>query len=719
MARLLASPRPRWLRPDRVALGGAVLTGAGLALTAPRPVMPPFLPIGPYASYGPDSPMPTIAFDALLHAPWLGTREVLLSAVVAAAVMATLWRACCAAGGAAWAALAVVLVVAVRPDTGVAVALTAPPALALAAVWFALAAAGRNESPRGSMTMMALTIAAAMAFWLPALVLVPLLVGRACDVARRMEGVAATVAAAAFGAAIGGWLATSTASSMLGVSLSGADLWRAVTATPSPPAGTYPWPPLAVMGLPLALMLVGAAGCWRRATRPPWGSAAGLALSLVVAASVAAWRAELQRAIIWAAWPLVAPGLTWVVAQASPHRRRIAAVVMAALLIGSSAAARLRQTDLVEPAAFAAALSHAVERRPLPLTVVVEDPRVDTALVAWGGPALRRLAVDPAHVARAAEGGAAVLAGPTARAALEMHGLRFRPGATVAAPVAFELAEVAGRFRCVAVGTRWSELSGLEFTGRLGVHVPQGQGQLEVVVTGVAPLAVSAATPQGRRIGTVTVAPARDLDSLPPVLWPGDGRLPPPDTLAARVVVPASTDYDIDQGIALGARAPLVAARMVGASVTASVCAAPLPRFDPFDGSAADVTLPLGDAVHFAAGFHGVEGQGAQAFRWTEGRAVVLVPSAGARAVTLQLDARPAAASAAAPVMLDASVNGVPLGRRTMSSDTASYEWSVPATVWVDGTSEILLAVSRTAPPSERDRRALGLAVYGLRLTRR
>lgn len=704
---------------DRLALGVTASTGAVLALTSARPVMPPFLPIGDYAPYGPDSPLSTVAFDALLHAPWFGAHDVVLSTILAAAVLAALWRACRVAGSAHWAALVAVIALAIRPDTGVALALSAPPLLALAAVWVALSIAADTRPRRWSTAALVLATAAAVALWLPALVLAPVMVGRARDAWRSLAPVAASTAAIALGTIVGGWGTVWLASSMLGVTLTGADLWRATTATSASSANAYPWPPLAMMALPLALALAGAAERWRRAASRPWGTAIGLVLSLLVAVSATAWRAEMSRALAWASWPLVAAGLTWVAAQAA-HRHRLAAAVMAALLLGSSASARLRQAELAEPAAFAQALSTALGRRPLPLTVVVEDPRVDTALVAWGGSDLRRLIADPDLVSRTAEGGVAVLTGPGARAALEMDGLRFRPGVPVAAPVAFELAEVMGRFRCVAVGARWSELSGLEFTGRLGVHVPRGHGQLDVVVSGVAPLAVSAATADGRRIGTVVVAPARDLDSLPPVLWPGDGRLPPPETLAARVAVPASPDYAIDQAIALGTRAPLVAARMVGGASAARICAAPLPRFDPFDASSAvDVTVPLGDAVPFAAGFHRVEGSGREAFRWTGRRAVVLVPSSQARAVTFHLDARPAVAPGDAPVALEASVNGVPLGARTMSNERASYEWSVPATVWVDGTSEILLTVSRTTPPSAEDRRELGLAVYGLRLTRR
>lgn len=318
--------------------------------------------------------------------------------------------------------------------------------------------------------------------------------------------------------------------------------------------------------------------------------------------------------------------------------------------------------------------------------------------------------------------GQMVLAGPSARAAMELWGFRFRPGATVAAPVPFALADLTGRYGCTDVSARWSELAGLDYTGRLGMHLPAGRGRLEVVVVGMPPLVVRAPTDDGRPVGRLTSGPGISLSSLPPVLWPGDGGLPDVAQIAARFVLDAQTNAASDVSLALGARAPLVAARVVEGDGPATICAAPLPRLDPFDAAGGDTaTLALDDDAFFAGGWHRVEGAGTTAFRWTTARALTLVPSAGARAVTLAIDARPAARTSDGVVHLRLAINGTAMAEQVLTDATQTYTWRIPARLWVDGSNEIALAVSHVVRPADSgggDARELGVAVSGVRLSR-
>lgn len=725
---------------DRLALLAVLLLGTALAVVTARPTVPPFLPIGDYRPYTADSAPATVALEAVLHAPWFGAPRLPLAMVAAAAILAVLWLAARRHGAGPWLAAAVALAFAARPDLGVPTALGAPPLLAVALVWLALAAisprapqAAPGPARRDGAAITIAALAAASALWPPIVIVAPLLAGRAFD-AWRWRGWLAVTAAAMLGAVAGlaGW-------SRLAATMSGA----AVRVSDLPPllAGAsantaYPWPPLAVALLPVMLAVVGvvsqvapqsarsrleviAAGARRWPL--PWGLLGGAAITLAAAALLPAWRAESSRAILWTLWPSSAAGIVWTVSLVAPRWRRLATAALASLLVVTGGLARLRQTDLVEPTLFASNFATALRALDGPATFVAEDPRLDTALVAWGGETVRRLLPRPDLVAAAIAGDAFVYAGPAGRATLEMHGMRFRPGPAVRTPAPFAWARAVGTFQCLDIGARWSELSGVEYTGRLGLHVPAGAGRLELVVAGADISGVRLATADGRRIGSIVSGPARDLDDLPPVLWPGDGRLPSPDTIATRVTVPASLDYAIDEALALGARAPLVAVRMVGAATRARICAAPLPRFDPFDvATTPRVLVPLADAAYFGSGVYPPEGREADAFRWTGATAVMLLPSSQARAVTVEIEARPAVASSAVPVMLTAILNGVALGSQAMATTTAPYRWTASPQVWVDGTNELTLTVSRTAAPAADggDPRTLGLALHALRLTR-
>jgi hypothetical protein len=210
------------------------------------------------------------------------------------------------------------------------------------------------------------------------------------------------------------------------------------------------------------------------------------------------------------------------------------------------------------------------------------------------------------------------------------------------------------------------------------------------------------------------------LTDLPPVLWPGDGRLPDPGWTGTRFELPARGDAAQSVAVALGQRAPLVAVRFTEPADrvgVATVCAAPFDR----DASAIAAGVPLDDDIYFPGGWHGAERVGDGLFRWTARRAVTLLPSAAGGPVTLLLTGRPAARSGARPMRLTVTLNGWVAGVSDMDPVDREYRWSVPEGVWVAGTNELRLDVSETVRPSDAgrtDTRELGLAVTALRIVR-
>jgi hypothetical protein len=277
--------------------------------------------------------------------------------------------------------------------------------------------------------------------------------------------------------------------------------------------------------------------------------------------------------------------------------------------------------------------------------------------------------------------------------------------------VPYAVGELTGRLGCVPLAAPWRELPGLEYTGRLGVHVPPGTGALEIVVVGRPPVTPRLWRLDGRPAGEHDDLPMT-LSALPPVLWPGDGQLPGPGLGAVRLRLPARTDAAQAAAVTLGQRAPLVAARFTSAAdrpEVATVCAAPLPR-QPEDIA---TQVPLDDDAYFAGGWHLAERGAAGPFRWTDQRAVTLLPSAAGGRVGLVITTRAAAGRARAA----AFVNGWPAGERVVTGRLAEYHWDVPAGVWVEGTNELALEITPTVRPADRgegDQRRLGLAVTAL-----
>lgn len=691
----------------RLAWACAAAAAGLLAALWPPEAMPPFVPAAAASDAIAALPRDLALVEPVAHAPWFGTWPPPVAALLAAASAGALWLAACRLTTSVALAVAVVASSLVRPDLRTLVTLGAEPALGLAAAWAAIAAT--RQGPPAAVPLLArlaLLVAAAAALWPPLAITAPAVVTATGGLS---WPAAAMLLASGVAGALGGAARWAARASTLGaepVSLGDA---LAVVVPASPRAlDAFVWAPLAEPLVPGVLALAGLTVTVRR-TRARSAAALG---GLVVASAwllLPAWRAELLRAALWTAWPLTAVALHAVVAGRG-WRRALGVATALGFLIGGAVGPRPDGRSET-----ARATADALERLPAAPTVVAEDPRTDTALVGWGGGRGLRRVRPVAALVNAARDDGAVFAGPAARRTLERWG--FTLGPRLAPRPAVPLWPVASRLGCLPVATPWRELPGLEFTGWLGLHVPAGEGRLEVAIVGPPPLAPRLTLDDGRPIGQVTPLPMT-LTDLPPVLWPGDGRQPDPSANAFRVELPAAGDAGYAASIALGRRAPLVAVRYVSSARRtdiATVCAAPPPADPPgADG------LDVGDDTFFAGGWHAADRDGDAVWRWTTRDAVMLVPARTGGPVTLELTARSATDHPSDPVRLALSVNGWSAGPpRPLSTAARVLQWAIPAGVWVAGTNEVVVATTRVVRPADdggQDTRLLGAAISAVRV---
>jgi hypothetical protein len=690
-----------------LALRGAIVAAAVAALVAiasARPVMPPFLPIGDHAAYDARTPAAVTLVEPVAHAPWFGAASAPAAAALAAAIGAALFVAAHCAGGALAAAVAFAALVAAA-EWRVPLALGGEPVIAVGLLWtsgWLLTGAGGGRA-----TAWAVALAAAAAgCWPPIVVTVPVLAVLAG--ARRPIASVAIGGAALAGTTAGFALWAARATALGGEPVSVAEVGAVVLAADGRGFDAIAWPPGLAAWLAGLLMLAGAvalAGRVARRMRMLLGAAA--LAPLLAALLLPAWRDEIARATLWAAWPLVAAGTASIAARLAPRRPSLATAGIGVALVSAVLAASVADGASADRRRTAATVTAALA--PLvaaePATVVAENRRLDAALTAWGATAdLRRVRAVPRLVDAARSDGRTVLAGPSARTALELWGFEFAPRIRVGGPARFAMATLTGRLHCVPVAQPWRELPGLEFTGRLGLHAPAGAGQLEVVIVGPPPLAPRLTFADGRSAGHAAPV-SMDLPSLPPVLWPGDGRLPDPALSGLRLTLPAQPDRAQSAVLALGQRAPLVAVRYTEpAHLTgvATACAAPLPR----DAVEIAGAVPLDDEVYFAGGWGGAVRAGGVTARVANARAIVLVPASSAGARTVALRARPRAATTGWGVGL--LVNGWAANPQPMVAGDHEYRWPVPDGVWVAGTNELVFDVAWTGQGAASDASAEG-----------
>ncbi len=590
--------------------------------------------------YDAGAPRALALVEPVAHAPWFGRMPAAWGAVVAAAVIAVLWTATTRTGATPIVAAVICAAVLSRPAVRAPIVLGADVAIGLALVWATALLATSPIAPLRAALWSSAAAALAVSAWPPLIVVMPAIAVGA--VAGSRGSAAAVVVGAVVGAAAGLAIWTARAAALSGEAVSVSETLTVLLA-PTSGADPYVWPWLTALTLPVLLAAVGAGQAvvaWPRRRRAAAVAAGVVPLAALVA--LPAWHAEIVRAVQWSSWPLAGAGLAWFAARTPGGRGRWLIGLVGIVLVASGASASIRVVESLDRRAFArrldAALTPIVSETAT--TVVTEDTRVDTALVAWGsGLGLQRVRPIPRLVDAAAAAGRTVLAGPAARTALELWGFRFDERTRLTD--SFAVAALVGRLRCLPVAMPWRELPGLEYTGRLGLHVPAGDGRLEVVIVGPTPLAPRVTWADGRPVGRLEPVKV-DLPTLPPVLWPGDGRLPDATLIGVRVELPGLPDVAQSASLALGQRAPQVAVRYsspANIATVVTVCAAPLPR----EEATGDAGVPLIDDAYFAGGWHAVERTGATWFRWTARRAVALLPSEGDGEVTLSVAARPAA----------------------------------------------------------------------------
>jgi hypothetical protein len=255
---------------------------------------------------------------------------------------------------------------------------------------------------------------------------------------------------------------------------------------------------------------------------------------------------------------------------------------------------------------------------------------------------------------------------------------------------------------CATVrSTVWHPLSGLDYTGRLRIHLPaRAHAGIVLFVGDDVPLDLEAETIDGHPVGVHRERlPSGPGVLVPPDYWLDDGAPWNAPPLITRVTIDALPHRDLDVRLGLGRRAPRVLTRLAGypSDVHAAVCAD-----------------RLGDAeIYYATGWYGEEPDEAAPVRWMGEHGAVLLTSADGGGVHIVLDAAPAAPpSDEQPTRLRLRVNGVfDAPAVSMRPGPGRYEWDVPDRAWVPGTNELFFTVSRTLT---RGTRTMGLALTSL-----
>lgn len=722
----------------------ALLVTAVWGLTASRTAMPPVFPMGPQPVYASGDAAALAAIEPVLHAAWLGSPSSLTIWFTTLVVLLGASGVAVFSGATVLAAASVLVALVLDPSFSAALAHAGALVVSVGLIWLSAGAAFDDQSRlvrgRPWFNPVSALVLWALAVWWHWIAVVAWPVVWAAfrrtpdRPARRWWSLASLLLGLA--ALIGHLQWIAVVATALTVGDDTAWGWRDALAVgfgarPRMPLGSFAAPELTtglgslLMALALAGLLFGSLGRW-------WRRSALLCAVLAIGVGVAwaEWQAEVLRFSLWALAPLSAVGLTWV---ASKGRRPVGiTVALGAIAIAETVVTGARPLDGSDARGFRDALARALEQsaRAAPLVVVAEDTRIDSALVPWiAGRAagVQRAIQDGAVVARARDEGRTVLAGPTARRHLELSGVSFGEAFTIEQPAPFGMSQADATFRCATVrADRWSQLPGLDYTGRLGIDLPPGiSGALQLVIGDALALPLRLESPDGRD----RVLRQEPLSSGPGVAPPPadywiDGGAPEMESRWIRRVHVAAHPITRELlSLTLGRRAPRVIARLAGYddAARARVCAAPLGRVRLRD--AGTEVLSLDDEAIFGAGWYGLEGRGTNAFRWTDADAVVLVRSAVRAAVDLTLEADAAAPRGTGPdTTVTLSVNGIEAGTRTTRDGGAPYTWHVPAGVWLAGTNELWWHTSRAVRPADTggsDTRSLALRVTRVSVTRR
>lgn len=134
------------------------------------------------------------------------------------------------------------------------------------------------------------------------------------------------------------------------------------------------------------------------------------------------------------------------------------------------------------------------------------------------------------------------------------------------------------------------------------------------------------------------------------------------------------------------------------------------------------IDIGTSDADFLGEGWHTVERAGDQTFRWTEGRASLVVPLAEAAALWLQIQISPFEAPGLDAQRLTVSVNGASLTPVTLASGSHRVEIPTEAAVWRSGVNHVTFMFSRQTRPADvggTDGRWLAAAIDYVRVQKR
>ncbi len=739
------------------ALVAGLATAAWIASRDLAPIAIPTI----YTGYQPADPLVAQLIEPVLHAPWVGAASFLFAGLLALCLASEAWLLSIVYGASApAAAAAAIATIATAPWTdSVRHGGSLPIALAFSWLAWLLFQPGRppggdregDPPPRGpafagtheSRALARLMgvglvswIAAIAASWLAIIsapmVLAALTIGEHRKRVRAgfvVAGVLAGLAGVALYCARVAALTTSlTANGTPAVS--GLDVLVQLFEPTHGPMTSGGHDLGAASLLAIALAALGAAGA---TTRRRWRG--GVVLSALVGAGVAAmwpfWRVAVCHLVLWLSTPFVAVGLTLLARTIAPRRQAIATVMAGAVLCAVSISDRFtfQAAPSVSPGEpLTRVLGSLAADAAL---FVVEDLDVDAAIVASNGAHSSgwRVAQDPAYVRELVDAGRTIVAGPMARRNLELAGLRFQGLNGDGDAAGFTLSSVIDQLHCAVVRSdRWSLLPGVEYTGRLGVQIPGGLGGAMTLVAGdddYPPLMVTNTRGDVQKVSVEPLLTAPSVDAPPPDYWFDDGDPARAPSRVVRVRLPAHPTAPTLLDLSLGRRAPRVLARLMNFDEGARgrVCAAPLAAAEVWADPNAprELNVPLNSVTMLTAGWYGLEGAaGAGQYRWTDGLAVALIPSALRTAVRIALDAEPAAVDGEPPTLM-LRVNGVEQPAHDMRAGRDRYEWPISARTWLAGTNELVFSISRVLRPTDvggQDSRVLGMKVARLALTR-
>lgn len=727
------------------ALRAGIIAGVALVTwgwIAPAASMPPVSPVGDQPAYLVSDDARVALVEPVLRAPWTQA-SVVMRTMAPVFVIGAAAVAAQAAGAGGLATLAAVLAVVLDASFAATVGHAGRLALAAGFIWVLAATLGGRWPSRGGAAGMVVAglaawVGAVSSHWL-ALCAWPLAVAAVWQASSMRARSAGVMLVAALGM-LAAWGYFSSVSAMAaamswapGVTLGWRDaLAVAFDTRPRVPPLAFIEPDMVGRAsyLGIVLAVVGLlTGVFARGTRR-----AGVAVAATAGIVVMLWpewQAEVVRLARWLVLPLASLGLTWAARQVQePWRARAVASVLGVILVGDTWVVGARPLGGAEPRTFRDQFVEALHARESagPAVLVAEDTRMDSALASWiDGDVWHRTAQDGALIRAALESGRQVLAGPVARRQLELSGVTFSEGFLLTAPIPYVVSAVDTLYRCVAVlDDHWSPLSGVDYTGRLGVMVPPGiSGEVRLVVGDELPLRLRAATADRRELPLepVPLTPGPGASAPPADFWlngslPGEG-----PREVAEIRLPAHPTRGTLVSVHLGRRAPQVIARLEGydGDARGRVCAAPA-------GAVVDTDANLlEEEERFGVGWYGYEGRDADRFRWASADAVLLVRAPRREAVTVELEAAPAVvdpASAADGARLSGTdielrVNGVVVGARGMRAGRSTYTWDVPAGTWLAGTNELWWNVSREVRPADSggaDTRWLAMRVAAVRV---